>query len=192
MSINNIGTVNIETERLLLHRFTLEDACDMFNNWANDLEVCKYLSFEPHGNIEITKKVLEKWISEYNEINRYNWAIEYKKIGQPIGSITAIAFWEKNYSCEIGYCIGKNYWSKGIMTEAMRALIKFFFEEVGLNRIQAQHDVLTIGSGRVMEKSGMKLEGTLRQRRMRRDGSFGDGNLWAIIKSDYINSEINF
>lgn len=185
MILQNMGTKTIETERLLLRRFVIEDAQPMFNNWANDMDVCKFLAWNPHGNIEVTQEILSGWIAAYENDHVYNWAIEYKEIGQVIGSISAVHFSAKHQSCEIGYCIGKPFWSKGITSEALKAIMHYFFTEVGVNRIQAQHDILNAASGKVMKHAGMVLEGTLRQNRIRRDGTFADGNVWAMIREDY-------
>ncbi|MFY9176756.1 MAG: GNAT family N-acetyltransferase [Caldicoprobacterales bacterium] len=179
------GTVTLETHRLILRRFTLEDAEDMFSNWANDSEVTKYLTWWPHDSIDTTREVLSIWINEYSNNTAYNWAIELKETGQIIGSISVVDLCSKDCRCEIGYCISKVYWNKGITTEALKEVIGFLFSQVGINRIQAKHDVLNIGSGKVMQKAGMKYEGTFRQFYVRKDGSFGDVNMYAALQEDY-------
>ena len=63
----------------------------------------------------------------------------------------------------IGYCISKKWWNKGITSEALKALIKYFFEEVGVNRVESRHDPSNPNSGKVMMKCGMKYEGTIRE-----------------------------
>lgn len=183
--LNHKGTVTLETHRLILRRFTLEDAEDMFNNWANDNEVTKYLTWWPHSSIDVTRQIIQMWVNEYSKDITYNWGIELKEIGQVIGSIGVTDLCHKDNRCEIGYCISKSYWNKGITTEALKAVIRFLFSEVGVNRIQAKHDVLNPGSGRVMEKAGMKYEGTFRQFYVRKDGSFGDVNMYAALQEDY-------
>ena len=184
-----MGTQTIETDRLILRRFTVDDAQDMFDNWANDADVCEYLEWDPHGNVAVTQDLLRGWVQAYGDESFYNWAVELKQIGKPIGSIAAVMFSEKHKCCEIGYCISKIYWSQGIMAEALKAVIKYFFTQVGLNRVSAGHDVQNVGSGKVMLKAGMTLEGTQRQRRIRRDGTFADGNMYSILSSEYINSK---
>ena len=63
------GTVRLETDRLILRRFTLDDAPAMFNNWANDPEVTKYLSWEPHADLEVTREILRTWVNSYDYKN---------------------------------------------------------------------------------------------------------------------------
>ena len=89
--------------------------------------------------------------------------IEDKEAHEVIGSISVIWLNESVCSAEVGYCLSDSYWGKGIMPEALGAVIRFLFDRVGVNRIQATHDPKNPNSGRVMEKCGMQYEGTLRQ-----------------------------
>lgn len=179
------GTVTLETPRLILRRFTADDAQAMFDNWANDADVCRYLTWLPHGQVENTRALLERWAAGYEDAGNYQWAIELKALGRPVGSIGVGHFSERNLSCEVGYCMGKPWWGQGIMTEALRAVLAFLFEEVGMHRVEARHDPRNVGSGRVMEKAGMTLEGTLRDAMLRNDGSFHDLDVRAILRPEY-------
>lgn len=161
--MKHLGTKQIETSRLLLRRFAEEDAQAMFDNWASDPEVTAFLTWPAHGSPEISKMVLDDWISHYGEEDFYQWAIVPKDLGQPIGSISVVAKNDRVARVEIGYCIGKNWWRKGYTSEALRAVLDFFFEEVGVNRVEARHDPRNPHSGGVMKKCGMRCEGTLRQ-----------------------------
>jgi len=116
------GTQIINTDRLLLRRFRCDYAYDMFKNWVNDREVTKFLTWKPHNNVEGTKKIIEQWVNEYEHNNIYNWAIEVKKTGEVIGGISIVKLDENNYSCEIGYCMSRKYWSKGIMSESLKVV----------------------------------------------------------------------
>ena len=177
------GTQKIETPRLILRRFRMEDAEDMFRNWAFDPEVTKYLTWPPHANISVTRKVLESWISSYEDGGCFNWAIEWKETGRAIGSITVVHLTEEIGAAEIGYCLGRAYWGRGIMPEALTAVENYLFDEAGLNRITAGHDVNNPKSGRVMEKAGMKREGILRQAGKNSQG-LCDMAVYAILKND--------
>ena len=184
--LSHKGTEAINTDRLLLRRFELDDANDMFKNWANDSEVTKFLSWKTHSSVEVTKEILANWINEYKNNNIYNWAIELKEIGEVIGNICIVRFDEKNYSCEIGYCISRKYWGKGIMGESLKAVIDYLFSEVGFNRIVAKHDTNNVASGKVMLKSGMKYEETLRQIKMRENKGFYDLAVYSILKNEWL------
>lgn len=156
------GTVTIETPRLCLRQARLEDAEPMFRNWASDPEVTKYLTWPPHGNIEVTKSIIQSWIAGYEKDDYYQWMIVLKETGEPIGSIMASTM-GRAASAHIGYCIGKHWWHQGIMSETLKAVMDFLFDEVGYHRVESLHDPNNPHSGDVMRKCGMRYEGTLRQ-----------------------------
>lgn len=161
--MNHKGTSRIETERLILRPFTADDAEAAFKNWMSDGEVTRFLTWPTHGNIEITRKVLTMWAEEYAREDNYQWAIELKEIGQPIGSIAVVEINERAEAVQVGYCIGKPWWHRGYTSEAFSAVIDFLFSEVGVNRVEAAHDPHNPNSGLVMKKCGLTYEGTLRQ-----------------------------
>ena len=157
------GTVRLETKRLILRRFREEDAGPMFRNWACDAEVTRFLTWQPHVSAEATGKLLAGWIADYENENYYNWAIVLKDNGdEPIGNISAVGLNDDISMVHIGYCIGKAWWHHGIMSEALKAVMDFFFDQVEANRIESLHDTQNPRSGMVMKRCGMKYEGTKR------------------------------
>lgn len=182
--MNHQGTVRLETDRLILRRFTPDDAEDMFRNWAQSEKVTKYMTWEPYTNIDDVKGYIQWVIDDCEKPDAYHWAIEYKENGQAIGAIDVICLNEKIASCAIGYCLGDAYWGMEIMPEAFREVIRFLFDEVGMNRIEATHDVRNPKSGRVMEKCGLRYEGTMRQADKNNQG-ICDSVMRAIIREDY-------
>lgn len=158
--VKHLGTRRIETKRLILRRFTLDDALPMYRNWASDPEVTKYLTWQTHENAEQTKNVLESWISSYENEDKYIWCIAKKDNDEPIGSINAFHYQEKINAMEVGYCVSRSYWHQGITSEALGAVMKYLLDEVGIDRIEARHDAINPNSGGVMRKCGMKHEGT--------------------------------
>ena len=89
--MNHQGTKTLESERLLLRRFTIDDAQAMYDNWANDSDVTKYLSWPTHTSVEISRNVLTDWDNKYKNNDVYNWAIVLKSRGnEPIGSIGVV------------------------------------------------------------------------------------------------------
>ena len=176
------GTQTIETSRLILRRAVREDAEPMFRNWASDPEVTKYLTWPPHENIEVTKNLLVRWIGEYEKDDYYHWMIVLKETGEPIGSLIASTV-GRAQSAHIGYCIGKAWWHRSIMSEALQAVIEYLFDEVGYHRIEAMHDPNNPNSGRVMRKCGMKYEGTTHASDRNNQG-ICDADHYAILRSD--------
>ena len=177
------GTVEIKTERLLLRRFTLDDVQPMFENWANDERVTRYLTWEPHKEVEVTKCLVGIWCNDYDNPEHYCWAMELD--GQPIGSISVVHFDERSDRAELGYCMGYDWWGKGLMTEAITALVDFLFTEVGCNRLEIVHLIENPASGRVAQKCGFTKEG-VRREYFNKNGVFHDDVFYALLKKDWL------
>ena len=161
--LTHTGTKTIDTERLRLRRFRREDAQAMFDNWASDDEVTRFLSWPTHTDVSISQFVIDDWVNSYQKDETYLWAITFRDKDIPIGSISVVSHNDRVGKMEIGYCIGKAWWHQGIMTEALGAVMNVLFNEVGANRLEASHDANNPNSGAVMSKCGMLFEGTLRR-----------------------------
>lgn len=186
--MNKTGTQKIETKRLMLRPFQIEDAEDMFNNWASDPEVTRFLTWPPHSSVELTRTLLNHWISQYTDGGFFNWAIVWKETNSVIGNISVVKLNEETEAADLGYCMCRAFWGRGIMPEAMKAVIDYLFAAVGLNRIAACHDVNNPKSGRAMDKAGMKQEGVLRQAGKNNQGICDE--VWhAIIRKDWEKPE---
>lgn len=179
--MKHLGTKRIETERLILRQFTMEDAPAMYQNWASDPEVTRFLTWPPHAGIEITKTVLFEWVSSYDE-TKYQWCIALKETNEAIGSMGVTHVDESAASMELGYCIGRSYWHNGITSEALMAVMNYLLEEVGVNRIEARHNIKNPNSGKVLKKCGLLYEGT--QRSAFRDNTgISDYALYGYVKN---------
>ena len=108
--MNHIGTQTIETDRLILRKARPADAQFMFNNWASDDEVTKYLMWQSHKNLKESKERIDFLIDNYKRPDYYDWLIELKELGEPIGSIGVVELKENVNAVHIGYCIGKKWW----------------------------------------------------------------------------------
>lgn len=187
-NMKHLGTKELETERLILRRFTIKDAYDVYNNWASDKEVVKYLTWTAHDSVDVSKEILNTWISNYEKDDFYQWSIVPKDLDQSIGSISIVQQNKLAELVHVGYCIGKRWWGEGITTEAFKRLIKFFFEEVKVNRIESRFDPRNPGSGKVMEKCGLKYEGRSRQSDWNNQG-ICDASFYSILASDYFKEK---
>lgn len=183
----NLGTKILQTQHIVLRPFNLNDAKDMFANWASDREVTRFLSWDAHKDIDITKKYISSLCKRYDDNNFYNWAIELKEIGQAIGSISAECN-IKTESAHISFCIGRPWWNKKIAREAVSEITRFFMEEVKLNRIESCHESGNNTAGKVLLRCGYHPEGTLRQAYY---GVNGTTNLilYAILSEDYFHKK---
>ncbi len=183
--LNHKGTKIIETERLILRPYRSSDAEPMFRNWASDREVTKYLTWNAHRSVSETEAVINKWLAEYNELSRYNWVIVLKELGEPVGSIDVTRIYDNIGAADIGYCLSRQWWNKGIMTEAFGAVIKYLFEEIGFLQIRAEHAAPNAASGKVMRKCGLTYEGTLRKFYRANSGELFDICYYSILREEY-------
>lgn len=181
--MNHLGTKKIETARLILRPFVMADAEPMCRNWASDPEVTKFLSWPPYKSVDTAHAILAEWTKQYSDNSFYQWAIELKELGEPIGSISVVNQDERVDMAEIGFCIGKAWWGQGIMTEALKAVVDFLFDEVSAQRIEAGHDPNNPASGAVQHKCGLKYEGTLR-RSIRSNQGITDKAVMALLKEE--------
>ena len=182
--MKHLGTKRLETYRLILRPFTVNDAGAMFENWASDPEVTKFLSWPVYRGIEDADAILKIWQESYKKPEFYQWAIVLKELDQPIGSISVVGSDDRVDMAEIGYCIGRAWWGQSIMSEAMAAVMRYLFAEVGMQRIEAGHDPMNPASGAVLRKCGLQYEGTLR-RRIRSNRGITDVAWYSILKEEY-------
>lgn len=182
--MNHIGTQKIETDRLILRRFEKSDSMPMYKNWASDPEVVKYMTWSVHPNADVTAMIVDDWVKSYENKDSYNWIITLKESKEPVGSISVVGIDEAVCSAEIGYTIARDFWRRGIATEALKAVIAYLFEKGEFLRIAATHDKNNPNSGAVMKKAGMSYEGTLRKSRVNNQGIV-DTCCYSILKSEY-------
>ncbi len=184
--LNHVGTNIIETERLELRKFKPGDSENMFNNWAKDPENVKYLQWQAHPDINETRKILSEWVKNYKNKNYYQWCVTLKGTDEALGSIGIVELLEDKECCTIGYVLSKKYWNRGIMTEALKAVIDYLFTKVGFHRIQSMHDIDNPASGKVMMKCGMKYEGTLRKYDKTNVSRWCDTPIYSILKEEFL------
>jgi ribosomal-protein-alanine N-acetyltransferase len=176
LNMKSIGTQNINTDRLLLRRITIDDAQDMFSGWASDTDITKYMRWKAHKDIETTKYVINLWLKEYENADTYRWAIVYKEKNELIGAIDIVHLDKNTQTAQIGYCLSKKYWNKGIMTESLKAVIDFLFSKTDIKKIEALYRADNTASGKVMQKSAMKFK------EIRKNGDAdSDGKLYDIV-----------
>lgn len=152
-----MNTPVLETERLLLRPFRKEDAEEVFACWESDPDVAKYMFWTSHNDIEKTKEWISFEIGQIEKEDWYRFAIELKETGELIG--TALIYYEEEVACwEIGYNLGKRYWGKGYTTEAMRKVVDFAVELLGITEIVGRYAKENPASGNVMKKLGFEYE----------------------------------
>lgn len=179
--MNHTGTPVLATTRLVLRPFCMDDAQDMFVNWASDPEVTKFLTWPPHASLEVSQSVLADWMPRYAEADYYHWAITLD--GRAIGSICVVDHDDRIGKAHIGYALSRSLWRQGIMSESLQAVMDYLFDVVGYQRIESRHDPRNPYSGAVMRKCGMKYEGSLRQSDWNNQG-ICDACWYALLKNE--------
>lgn len=150
----------LETERLILRKPHMDDAPAIFEGWAKDQEVTRYLTWRPHERIEQTQAFLRSCLEAWENQTRFPYMITLKGTGEVIGMIDPRIEGPK---VGIGYGAARAYWGKGYIPEATRAVIAWAFQQPSIYRVYATTDLENLSSRRVLEKVGMQCEGILRK-----------------------------
>ncbi len=174
------NTPVLTTKRLVLDRLTMADVPEV-TRWLSSESVCRNLLHLPHRPPEEYEEMIRRVTEQYDAAEDYfQWAV--RENGVCIGRMSLVVN-RRHQSGTVAYFLAETAWGKGYMTEILTRVIDFAFDELGLNRIEADHFAENPASGRVMEKSGMKKEGYARQKYCK-EGVFHDAVLYAILKSD--------
>lgn len=154
----------LETERLCLRKLQMEDVYEYYERLFGDGDVSRYMLFDPHQDIGESLESLQRKLDKYDQGNYYCWGITQKGDDSLIGLIELLRFDERDSSCSFVYMLGCNYWNRGYGTEALKAVFRFAFEELEVERILADHMTKNPASGAVMRKAGMIHVGTEREK----------------------------
>lgn len=150
-------TPTLETERLVLRPFQQEDATSVFTCWESDPDVAKYMFWTSHNDIEKTKEWIAFELGQIEKDEWYRFGIIQKETNELMG--TAIIYYDEEVeSWEIGYNLGRKYWNKGYVTEAMKEVIAFAAEELHISEIVGRYAKENPASGNVMKKLGFQYE----------------------------------
>lgn len=179
--MKNTGTIQLETDRLILRKLKEDDYKEIYETWTSDIDVAKYVEWNVHKDENETKQLVDMWMKEYENDYTYRWIVEEKSTNKIMGMIDVVKKAVPYKFCEIGYCYGKISWGKGYGTEALTKVIDYLHNE-GFVVLEARHMKDNIGSGRVMEKSGMKYDATLPQRAIDKTGKWQDVLYYSSIK----------
>ena len=151
---------SLETERLLLRQLQMEDIYEYYERLFGDADVSRYMLFEPHQDIGESLESLQRKLDKYEQGPYYCWGVTLKEEDSLIGLVELLRIDEELESCSFVYMLGCDYWNQGYGTEMLRAVFQFAFEELELQKIQADHMSKNAASGAVMCKAGMKHIGT--------------------------------
>ena len=176
-----INIPTLTTERLKLRRLTPRDAEDVYS-YASDPRVPLYLLWDAHRSLSDTKRYLAEVDRKYKRGSYYDWGVVYG--GRVIGTVGFTRFSCIDNLGEVGFVMHRDFWGRGLGAEAVRAVIKYGFETLLLNRIEARYLPENLASRRVTEKCGMTYEGTFRKA-IAVKGEYRDLSVIAILSDEY-------
>jgi [ribosomal protein S5]-alanine N-acetyltransferase len=179
--MNNIPILT--TKRLTLRDIKLDDANDIYY-YASNYDVSKFMVWNRHKSIEDTFNFINLTIENYTNESYFDWAIVLKENNKVIGTCGFPNYRNKIHYTDIGYVISKDYWNRGITTEAVNKIIEFAFKELNVIRIQAMCQIENLSSENLMKKIGMSCEGILKKYLLKND-KYYDMKLYAILKEEF-------
>jgi len=172
----------METERLILQDWSEGDADDLYE-YAKNPNVGPHGGWKPHESREESLEIIKTLF-----LGKYDcWAIVYKENGKVIGTIGFEPDGKRpDIACkELGYAMSEEYWGRGLMTEAAKAVIRYGFEDLKLDMISVYRNPANARSGRVIEKCGFTYEGTLRMANKIYDGTVRDVACYSMTKEEF-------
>ncbi len=173
------------TSRLKLREIQESDLDNIFE-YASNSDVTPFVIFDTHKTKEDSLSFIEFAKNEFRNKTSLIWAIELKEEEKMIGTIDLRGFNNSNRCGEIGYALNKKYWNKGYVTESMKSVIQYGFDQLDLNRIESHCEHENFGSWKVMEKCGLKYEGTLREKVFIKN-RFRSMKMYSILKQEWMN-----
>lgn len=171
------------TPRLTLRRMTMHDADDVFA-YSKDPLVAEHVLWDAQTSVQDARAYLRYMLRQYRLNLPASWGIIHKEDKRLIGTIGFMSYSQDNNSAEVGYSLAREYWGQGLGTEALEACLHYAIFDMGLHRVEAQHELDNPASGRVMQKCGMVEEGVLRER-LYNKGRYVDVRLYSILEDEW-------
>lgn len=173
----------LTTPRLTLRKMLVLDTEDMYA-YACRADVTQYLTWYPHPDRDYTRQYLQYLGNRYAAGMFYDWAIVYEPDCKMVGTCGFTSFNCSADSAEVGYVLNPEYWGKGIAQEALQRVLRFGFENLQLNRIEAKYIRENERSRRLMERVGMRFEGIMREGMLIK-GSYVDVGICSILRKEW-------
>jgi [ribosomal protein S5]-alanine N-acetyltransferase len=173
----------IETERLLLRKPEADDIPKLYSIFSNP-ETTRFYDVEPFRSVSEAEDLLESLLWRYSMEKQIRWAICWKEDKTLLGTCGYHAVEKLHHKAEIGYELHPEAWGKGVMSEALDAIIRYGFICMDLNRIEAVYLPENAASKKLLEKKGFKIEGLLRKRFVHR-GVYEDAVTSALLQEEY-------
>ena len=178
--INHKGTIELESERLKYRKIRMDDAEAMYNNWASDDEVTKYLTWPTHSDISVTRSVISSWVDSYKNDDYYLWVIEEKEKGELIGTIAVVNKDDDKKQFELGMCLCKRYWGKRFALEAAHTVMEYL-KGLGYKYLIASTEVGNEKCLRAISKENLEYCGIEKDGSKKLDGTTSDIHVYKKV-----------
>ncbi len=176
--------IRIETERTLVRIVGPEDLPDLLEINASD-EVTRYVPYKTWATTADSHAWLERMEKLQAAGDTLQLVIARRDTGQVIGACLLFAFDAISSRAEIGYVLGRQHWGQGYMHEAIGAVMRFVFEQLGLRRLEATIDPRNVASLKLVQRLGFANEGVRRQRVLMK-GALVDQALFGCLREDWL------
>ena len=147
------GTVELWTENLILRRYRMEDADELYRRFGTDSEMVRYSGWNPYATPELTLETVRRFIESYGDEHSYSWVMDVEDI--VVGTIGAYDY--KDDRIEVGFSVDRGWQGRGFATQALKKVLEYLLENEGISCVTAWCASENTGSGRVLEKAGMRL-----------------------------------
>ena len=151
-----------QTDRLLLRQPTMTDANLIFDLYASDSEVTKYLNWRTHGSVVETQAYLQQTLEKNNDHRGQTYAIEFLNASTGLVGMIAMHHAQK-FEIRFGYVLARDFWGRGVVSEVLRPLVTWALRQEQVVRLSAICDAENLGSARVLQKSGFQQEALMRK-----------------------------
>ena len=179
--MTDFSTLRLQTERLLLRPLARTDVDELFAMYSDAIAM-RYWSSGPWTELSQAEAMIERTMETYKSGTQIKLGLQLD--GKLIGQCSMYDFDVQNRRAEVGYMLSKDAWGQGYMTEAMTSLINFGFDELLLNRCEADIDPRNINSGKLLQRLDFVKEGHFRQRWIV-EGEVCDSDMYGLLKSDW-------
>lgn len=173
----------LRTDRLVLRHLSQADLEALFTIFSNH-EVMRYWSSPPLTQRAQMEAKVRQFVDGYESGTSLSLGIEREEDHALIGNCTLFDFHEASRRAQVGYCLGRPYWGQGYMNEALTALVNHAFDDLGLNRLEADIDPCNLASAKALERLGFVREGFLRERWIV-DGEISDTALYGLLQREW-------
>ncbi|MCA1064202.1 GNAT family protein [Rossellomorea sp. AcN35-11] len=173
----------LETERFRLRQMEERDAPQVFDYFSKD-EVTRYYDLEPFQDVKQAVEIIQRWDGRFQINEGIRWGIALKGTDEIIGSCGFHEWQKEHFKAELGFEVHPMYWRQGVMTEVLKPILQYGFEEMSLNRIEAFYDPENTSSQECLKKAGFTFEGILRKAAFEK-GVFCDAAVCSLLKEEF-------